>query len=222
MMAHRRRKSPESPYYHYYRCPTRYNRGKDACPQQRSYRGEEIEGMVWSSVSGYLKDPERLRAGLQRMIEEKRKAMSDDPEPKAKAWLDKIADVDRQRGRAQDLAIEGLLSPDELREKLTHLAEQRRTAERELEALRAQAEQLTSLELEADAMLEQYEKMTPEGLDAFTPEDRHQAYKALRLRVVVHPDGGMEAHGVFNLNGAPLLCINENASGYSLSSTTAA
>jgi len=70
------------------------------------------------------------------MIEEERKAMCDDPERESKVWLDKIAEVDRQRFRAQDLAIEGLLNSDELREKLAHLQEQRRTAERELETLR--------------------------------------------------------------------------------------
>jgi len=222
MMAHRRRKSPKSPYYHYYRCPTRHNRGIDACPQANSYRAEQVEGMVWSSISDYLKAPERVRTGLRRMLEEERKALRGDPEREAKVWFDKIAEVDRQRARAQDLAIEGLLSPDGLREKLTHLGEQRKTAERELETLRTQTERLANLELEADALLEQYARMTPEGLDRYTPEDRHQAYKALRLRVVVHPDGAIEADGIFNLNGAPLLCITEGAPGYSQSSTTAA
>ena len=46
--------------------------------------------------------------------------------------------------------------------------------------------------------LEQYAEMTAEGLDAFTPEDRHQAYKALRLRVTAHPHGGMEVSGVIS------------------------
>jgi hypothetical protein len=211
MMAHRRRKNPKSPYYHYYRCPTRHNRGKDACPQVNSYRAEEIEGRVWSFVSDYLKDPERLRAGLRRMIVEAHQAMRGDPEREAKAWLEKIAETDRQRTRVQDLAIEGLLGPDELRDKLTHLTEQRKTAERELEALRTQTERLANLELEADTLLEHYTRIAPEGLDCYTPEDRHQAYKELRMRMLVHPDGSMEANGIFNLNGAPVLCINERA-----------
>ncbi len=76
---------------------------------------------------------------------------------------------DRGYARAQDLAIEGLLSPDELREKLAYLEEQRKTAERELEVLRSQTERLASLGLEADALLEQYVQMAPEGLDNVTP-----------------------------------------------------
>jgi hypothetical protein len=90
-----------------------------------------------------------------------------------------------------------LLSPDELREKPARLEEQRRTAERELETLHARTERLASLGLEADAVLEQYAEMT-KGLDAFASEDRHQAYKALRLRVTAHSDGGMEASGIFS------------------------
>ena len=45
-------------------------------------------------------------------------------------------------------------------------------------------------------MLEQYVEMAPEGLDNFTPEDRHEAYKALRLRVIAYPHGSIEASGV--------------------------
>ena len=153
---------------------------------------------MWLFVSSLLKDSERLRAGLRRMIEEERKALCDDPERESKVWLDKIAQVDRQRVRAQDLAIEGLLNSDELREKLAHLQEQRRTAERELETLRAKTEHLGNLQLEADALLEQYAEMVPEGLDAFTPEDRHHAYKALRLKVTAHPHGEMEASSIIS------------------------
>ncbi len=126
-------------------------------------------------------------------------------------WLDRITEADSQRRRAQDLAIEGLLSPDELREKLAHLAGQRGTAERELETLRARTERLANLELEAEALLEHYAGMAREGLEAYTPEDRHDAYKALRLRIVAHPDGHMEARGVFTpgpgLRSSELVCV---------------
>src|SRR5918911_1175670 len=91
-----------------------------------------------------------------------------------------------------------MLSPDELREKLARLDEQRRTAQCEIETLHARTERLASLELEADAVLEQYAEMTVNGLDAFTSEDRHQAYKALRLRVTAYPHGDMEASGIFS------------------------
>ena len=134
--------------------------------------------------------------------------MRGDPEREAKMWLDRIAEADSQRTRAQNLAIEGLLSSDELREKLAHLAEQRRTAERELETLRARTERLANLELEAEALLAHYAGMAREGLEAYAPEDRHDAYQALRLRVVVHPDGRMEA-GACSSRGRGCVVLNQ-------------
>jgi hypothetical protein len=62
---------------------------------------------------------------------------------------------------------------------------------------------LANLELEAET-LQHYADMTREGLEAYTPEDKHDAYKALRLRVVLHPDGSMEADGVFTLELPPI------------------
>jgi hypothetical protein len=195
----RQRSNPDSDYYNYYRCPRKLMHGTKACPMPRMLRAEKAEARVWSFVLDYLKDPERLRMGLEKYIEEERGAVRGDPEREAKVWLDRIAGTDSQRRRAQDLAIEGLLSSDELREKLAHLAEQRRTAERELETLRSRTERLANLELEAEGLLEHYGGMAREGLEAYTPEDRHDAYKALRLRIVAHPDGHVEAEGAFNM-----------------------
>jgi site-specific DNA recombinase len=212
MTTTRQRKTSESGYYHYYRCPKKLIHGSEACPMPRMVRAEKIEALVWSFVLDYLKDPERLRAGLEAYIAEEHAAIHGDPEREAKAWLDRIAEADRQRKRAQDLAVEGLLSPEVLREKLTYLADQRQTAERELEALRGRTERIANLELEAEALLEHYTGMTREGLEAYTPEDKHDAYKALRLRVILHPDGRMEADGVFILE-PPELCNSEPARG---------
>lgn len=47
--------------------------------------------------------------GLERMIDEERRGWHVDPEREAKAWIEKLTEVDRQRERAQDLAIQGLL-----------------------------------------------------------------------------------------------------------------
>jgi hypothetical protein len=64
--------------------------------------------------------PRKLRADLENMIELERDGMWEDPECEVRAWLDKLADVDRQRFRAQDMSIQVLLNYDELREKLTN------------------------------------------------------------------------------------------------------
>ena len=48
----------------YYRCGRRYRLGTHACLQGKNFRAEEAEAVVWSFVSRVLKDPERLRRGI--------------------------------------------------------------------------------------------------------------------------------------------------------------
>ena len=60
--------------------------GKDTCPQ-RSLRAEELKTQVWEFVSSLLKDPERLRVGLDAMIEQERNGMRGDLDGEARAWL---------------------------------------------------------------------------------------------------------------------------------------
>ena len=57
------------------------------------------------------------------MIELESEAVRGDSEQEIKTWLDKLTEVDGQRSRAQDMAIQRLLDYDELRSKLTSLEE---------------------------------------------------------------------------------------------------
>jgi site-specific DNA recombinase len=182
----------------YYRCQGhKMNGRKEACPNARHYRAIELEEQVWCFVRDLLTEPERLRVGLDAMIEEKRAGLHGDPDKEANLWLDKIADVDRQRARAQDLAIEGLLSPDELRAKLADLEEVHRTATRELEVLSSRKEELEELERDRDALLESYAGMVPEGFEEFEPEERRWVYKLLRLNIFADADGNLTATWMF-------------------------
>src|SRR5829696_1447747 len=191
----------------YYRCQGhRKNGHKEGCPNARHYRAIELEEQVWRFVHGVLTDPERLRVGLDAMIKERRKSLRGDPVEAANVWLDKIADIERQRARAQDLAVEGLLSPDELRAKLAALEETREVARRELEALRDLKEEVEELERDRDALLEQYTGMVPEGLEEFGPQERRWAYKLIRLGVFADADGSLSATWMFTRAGV----IQEN------------
>ena len=87
----------------YYRCVKTYGYS-GRCEHTKVYRAEELEARVWDLVLSLLRDPEQLRAALDRLIEEERKAHQGDPEREARAWLKKIAEVDRTRGRFQDMA----------------------------------------------------------------------------------------------------------------------
>jgi site-specific DNA recombinase len=182
----------------YYRCWRRNRFGDDACPRPSNYPARRIEPTVWEFVSNLLKDPERLRAGLEETIEEERKGLRGDPERETKVWLEKLAETDRKRSGFQDMAAEGLITFDELRAKLATLEETRKTAQREVEVLDKRREKIEELEHDCDALLESYASLVPEVLDALTPEERHRVYKMLRLRVILRPDAPVEVSGSFN------------------------
>ncbi|MBA3471841.1 MAG: recombinase family protein [Rubrobacter sp.] len=209
MTLHRRRKTPpRSGFYNYYRCPTRQFKGKQICPNQKLLNAEKVEEEVWEFVSSLLQDPERLRMGLDAMIEKRRKVTRENPEQEARMWLRKLEEVDLKRRRAQDLAIQGLLDPDELRAKLTELQETRETGERELEVLKGRREQIEQLEHDRDTVLETYATKASDSLSALTSEKRHQVYRVLRLRVSAKMDGLLEASGDVVVNPADV-CSEE-------------
>ena len=57
---------------------------------QGAVRATEAEPVVWSFVSGLLKDPERIRAGVERLVDEERAAGRGDPERESRAWMDQL------------------------------------------------------------------------------------------------------------------------------------
>jgi hypothetical protein len=95
------------------------------------------------------------------------------------------------------MAAEGLINLDELRAKLADLDDLRLTVERELRLIEGRKDALRQLEQDRDALVEHYAGMAPEALDALTPEERHQLYQILRLRVTADVDRNLTAEGVF-------------------------
>ena len=186
---------------YYYRCGRRYNskNGFATCEHAKHHRAEEVEAQAWRYVRELFEDPEQLRDDLEHMIELEQERTRRNPEQDAKIWLDKLAEVARQRSRAQGLAIEGLLDHDELRAKLASLDETRKMAERELTALGDHQERLAMLKRDKEAVLEYYSGIAPEALDSLDPEERRTLYGMLRMRAVVYPDGEVVAE----LDGAP-------------------
>jgi hypothetical protein len=97
----------------------------------------------------------------------------------------------------QRLAAKGLMTDEELDKALVELDETHETARRELQSLAQRREKIIELERDRDALLDSYVGMVPEALDSLTPQERHQIYKVLRLRVVAGPNGEVEASGAF-------------------------
>src|SRR5215218_449966 len=176
----------------YYRCPNHATNGWEACPNGKHHRAERTEAEIWGEISSLLKEPERLRAGVTRMMEDECRY---DPQHEMRVWAKRLAEVDAKRSRYQEMAAEDLIDFDELRAKLGALEAERKTAARELEAVRDKAERLASLKLETEALIEAYSSKALAGLDLYTPQDRFDAYKALGLKVIAHPDGTIELIG---------------------------
>ena len=178
----------------YYRC-REANRRKETCPNNKSIRSDKAHPDVWDLVSGLLSDPERLRKGLDAMIEEQRGSLRGDPEGEARTWLERLAALDRKRSGYLDLAAEGIMDRDELRAKLAELQEDRETAEREIAAIEGRREQLEQMERDRETVMEQYAGTVPEALDDLSSEERHKIYKMLRLEVLAYPDKSLEVSG---------------------------
>lgn len=77
MILNTSRAGGREPYY-YYRCKREAAYGRDAC-SQRSVRIEMVEPLVWAFISGVLKDPKKIRAGLEALIEGESAAPGADP-----------------------------------------------------------------------------------------------------------------------------------------------
>jgi site-specific DNA recombinase len=195
MAPNRRRRSPQSPYISYYRCNTRHKRGREACSMGKSLRADVIEPLVWAHVCEMLMDPERLQAGLERLIEKERAPTHGDPDREAREWTDRIVALERKRSGFQDMAAEGLITLDELRVKLAGLKDGLETAQREFEALAQRQQRIERLEEDAEQVMRSYAGMVPENLRTLEPKERHEIYRMLRLRVAAYPDGTLLASG---------------------------
>jgi site-specific DNA recombinase len=199
--------------YFYYLC-RRHHEEQDECPNRKNFRADKVEPEVWELVSGLLQNPEQLRSDLERMIELERDGLRGDPDREAHTWLEKLAEVDRKRGRFQYSYAEGVIELDDLRARLAELEEVRKTAERELEVLRGYRERIERLERDKNALLESYVGMAPEALNSLTPEERNQIYKMLKLRVTADTGGKIEVTGA--LGPRPEVCQSGSASWRSL------
>jgi site-specific DNA recombinase len=177
----------------YYRCSrVQVNYAYKVCTNNKHQRADRLEPKVWNYISGVMKNPGELRADLDRMIELERRGTRGDPSKDAELWADKLVEVDRKRVKYQEAFAADAVTLPELKAYLAQLDETRKTAEHELEALRSREEYVRELEADRDALLDSLETQAPEALDALTPEQRHQWYKLLNLRVDVFADGRVE------------------------------
>jgi uncharacterized protein YerC len=183
--------------FFYYCCKAKYKKGVDYCMASRTHRAEQLEARVWGEVRGYLEEPERLRADLNRKIELEKSEARGEPEREVKLWAERLTEADAKRVRFQHAYAEGIIGLEDLKARLAELDDIRTTAEREIVALEGRLEHVRSLEQDRDTVLANLEAMAPKVLDCLEPEERHRFYKMLRLRIRLWPDRSMEISGAF-------------------------
>jgi site-specific DNA recombinase len=105
----------------YYRCRKKSMYGKDICAMTKYLRADLVEPLVWEGVSEILAEPDRLRRGLQKMLEREQETSAVDHEGEACVWREKLSEIGRKRANFQELAAEGLMTKEELRSKLDTL-----------------------------------------------------------------------------------------------------
>jgi len=201
-MRHDFRVSEDGAWF-YYRCQHRWQNGIDACPN-KGFNANKLEPPVWQFVSTLLQDPSKARAGLEVMIEQERNRTRGDAEREEKAWLDRLAEADQMRRGFQEQAAKGLMTLDELANRLEEIEEARKTARSQLAILNESRQRLEELERDGEALMERYAGAVPEVLENLTPEERHRGYKMLRLKVLAYPDFRLEVNGV--LGSAQEVC----------------
>ncbi len=111
------------------------------------------------------------------MIELEREGTRGNPEREAKAWLEKLAEVDQERRGYLRLAAKGHITDADLDRELAELEETRKSAERELAIVKNRQERIELLERDKGEILSTFARMAPEALDVLSPEERHRLYR---------------------------------------------
>ena len=196
----------------YYRCP-----GSDACRhykdppcQCRSIRVEDLDDLVWDQVTNLLEKPELIRAELQRR---QRESLSNDPVEQRKEQLTRdLKRVNHQVDQLLDAYQEGLLTLNQLRQRMPELRRRQQTTEKELDGARWQAlvaEQSAQLEQSLESFVARL-KCSAQSLGVL---ERQKIVRLLIKEIIVEVDNRITIRhclpllgGVRNAAGAPTDC----------------
>ena len=123
----------------YYRCADVDSLHANAapCPSKGSLRADEVDAQVWSYLANLLRDPDALRAEVQREMSAATPEGAS-PDTALNALDTEIRKLDEARGRVLRLCRDGVVSEDEARAELTDLDGKRKPLLARRELLRLQ------------------------------------------------------------------------------------
>ena len=172
--------------YHYYVCPRKVEESWQIY-QNKAHSAEALEERVRDAVMRLLTEVERTERLIEERIEREREAMRD-PDREALWWAKRLEEIDGERKQSQKMAARGLMDLDVLDELLDELDEERRAAQKELEAARGLKGRIEELENDRGIMLALYAGYASVDLTAFPPEERRRIYATLGLKIRAYKD----------------------------------
>ncbi len=128
-----------------FRCGKRYRLGKHACSQRKNFRAEESETTIWEFVSGILKNPQRLRRGLDETLDRKGRRPRG-ARTRRGGLAQELSELEGQEERLLALYLEGKLEADRYGRWVSQLKQARKTVEEELGRIRNRASHIERLE----------------------------------------------------------------------------
>jgi len=116
-------------------------------------RADKLEPAVWELVSGLLKDPKKLAAGMDRLIEQEAAWRADGPDRESEILLGKVSECARLRAAYQEQQAAGLMTMDELAAKIEELEHTKALAQAELANLSERRRRVEELVRDKEAVL---------------------------------------------------------------------
>jgi site-specific DNA recombinase len=170
----------------YYVCPVKINESAAAC-ENRYHRAEVLEEHVCKAVGDLLRHPAALLKAIDEQVEAE-KGIARDPARELASLGSRLESLAVKRSRYLDLYAEGLISKEELGEKLSKLDEDRKTLEGAIASTRGRRDNVERLETQKSVVLIVYSALAAFALEEFAPEHRRELYERVGLRVTVHKE----------------------------------
>ena len=154
-------------------------------------------------------DPRRFGEALKRF---RRTQTAGEETRRLKAVLARLQELEKRRDGLIDLAADGIMGREELRERLAPLDAQIGALKEEADGLERQEDLSRQRERNEGLVLKRLEAMSGEGLDRIKGANRRRAYDQLDLEVLAHRDKSLIITWFMDQEIGRIWCQNDRTS----------
>ena len=167
--------------YFYYNCNQRFRETGPECGHSRNYPAEDLEMLVADWISELL----TANGGLIQAIDAALQ-VPDTAERDAAAIRQHLAELDKERDGYLRQNARSKITDAELDGYLAEVEDKRRKAEDQLTSMAEGLSRIERLRQHKAQLLRYYDDWALRGL---SPQDRHETYKRLGIKVFIGPEG---------------------------------